>query len=103
MNTASRPMFTRYRPLLLILALLILPFIIGGGLYAWGWRPAKASSHGELLTPPRELPPLVDATGKPLDKTAFNDHWSLVVAGAGPRGAACKKWVVATPPGHAPL
>ena len=51
MSTASVPMFTRYRPLLLILALLILPFIIGGGLYAWGWRPAKASSHGELLTP----------------------------------------------------
>ena len=103
MSTASVPMFTRYRPLLLILALLILPFIIGGGLYAWGWRPAKASSHGELLTPPRELPPLFDATGKPLDKTAFNDHWSLVVAGAGPCEAACKKWIVATRQIHVAL
>lgn len=103
MSTASRPMFTRYRPLLLILALLILPFIIGGGLYAWGWRPAKASSHGELLTPPRELPPLVDATGKPLDKTAFSDHWSLVVAGAGPCEAACKRWIVATRQIHVAL
>lgn len=103
MSTASVPMFTRYRPLLLILALLILPFIIGGGLYAWGWRPAKASSHGELLTPPREPPPLVDATGKPLDKAAFKDHWSLVVAGAGPCEAACKKWIVATRQIHVAL
>ena len=103
MSTANVPMLTRYRPLLLILALLILPVIIGGGLYAWGWRPAKASSHGELLTPPRELPPLVDATGKPLDKTAFSDHWSLVVAGAGPCEAACKRWIVATRQIHVAL
>ena len=103
MSTASVPMFTRYRPLLLILALLILPFILGAGLYAWGWRPAKASSHGELLTPPRELPPLFDATGKPLDKAAFNDHWSLVVAGAGPCEDACKKWILATRQIHVAL
>lgn len=103
MITASVPMLTRYRPLLLILALLILPFIIGGGLYAWGWRPAQASSHGELITPPRELPPLFDATGTRLDKAAFNDHWSLVVAGAGPCEAACKKWIVATRQIHVAL
>jgi len=103
MSTASVPMLTRYRPLLLILALLILPFIIGGGLYAWGWRPAQASSHGELITPPRELPPLFDATGTRLDKAAFNDHWSLVVAGAGPCEAACKKWIVATRQIHVAL
>ena len=26
---------SRYRPLLLVLALLALPFAVGGGLYAW--------------------------------------------------------------------
>ena len=64
MSTANAPSAVRYRPLLLILALLLMPFIVGGGLYAWGWRPAKAGNHGELLSPPRAVPPLADAAGK---------------------------------------
>ena len=36
---------SRYRPLLLVLALLVLPFAVGGGLYAWGLRPA-GGAHG---------------------------------------------------------
>ena len=70
---------SRYRPLLLVLALLVLPFAVGGGLYAWGWRPA-GGAHGELLDPPRALPPLADASGQPLPRAEFDGHWSLVVA-----------------------
>ncbi len=103
MSTANAPSAVRYRPLLLILALLFMPFIVGGGLYAWGWRPAQAGNHGELLSPPRAVPPLADAAGKPLDTAAFNDHWTLVVAGAGPCEAACKRWIAATRQVHVAL
>ncbi len=99
----TAPALTRYRPLLLILALLILPFAIGGGLYVWGWRPATAGNHGELLTPARPLPPLTSAAGEPLAATAFNDHWSLVVAGSGPCDTACRQWIVATRQVHVAL
>ena len=93
----------RYRPLLLVVALLILPFAIGGGLYAWGWRPAKATSHGELLTAPRPLPALTDTAGKPVGKAAFDGHWTLIVAGSGPCNAACRHWIVATRQVHVAL
>lgn len=95
--------FARYRPLLLVVALLILPFAIGGGLYAWGWRPAKATSHGELLTPPRPVPPLADTAGKPVAKADFDGHWTLVVAGSGPCEAACRQWITITRQVHVAL
>ena len=101
--TAPTPKRHRYRPLLLILALLLLPFAIGGGLYTWGWRPDKSGNHGELLNPARPLPPLSDATGQALAPADFNDHWSLVVAGSGPCGEACLQWIVATRQVHVAL
>ena len=93
---------SRYRPLLLVLALLVLPFAVGGGLYAWGWRPA-GGAYGELLDPPRALPPLADASGQPIPQAEFDGHWSLVVAGSGPCDAACRRWVVATRQIHVAL
>ena len=95
--------FARYRPLLLVVALLILPFAIGGGLYAWGWRPAGAASHGELLTPPRPVPALADTAGKPVGKAAFENHWTIIVAGSGPCEAACRQWIAATRQVHVAL
>ncbi|WP_374247099.1 hypothetical protein [Zoogloea sp.] len=93
----------RYRPLLLVVALLILPFAIGGGLYAWGWRPAGAASHGELLTPSRPVPALADTAGKPVGKAAFENHWTIIVAGSGPCEAACRQWIAATRQVHVAL
>ena len=90
-------------PLLLLLTLFLLPLAIGGGLYAYGWHPSKPGNHGEILSPPRPLPPLADASGKLLGKADFDGHWSLVVAGAGPCDAACKQWIVATRQVHVAL
>jgi cytochrome oxidase Cu insertion factor (SCO1/SenC/PrrC family) len=93
----------RYRPLLLILALLLMPFAIGAGLYAWGWHPDQPGNHGELLSPPRALPPLADAAGQPIGEQDFDGHWSLVVAGPGPCDTACRNWIVATRQIHVAL
>mgnify|MGYP006992436953 CR=1 FL=1 len=62
-------MIARYRPLLLILSLFLLPVAIGGGLFAYGWRPAAPAAHGELLTPARPLPDLLTADGQSLNST----------------------------------
>lgn len=45
------------RTLVLVLGLLLLPFAVAGTLYAVGWHPAGTGNHGELLSPPRALPP----------------------------------------------
>lgn len=84
------------RPLLLLLALFALPLVLGSGLHLAGWRPAAAAHHGELLSPPRPLPPLADAQGGAVAAATFAGHWSLVVAGAGPCEAACQQWLVTT-------
>jgi hypothetical protein len=66
------------RALLLILGLSLLPIAIGAGLYFFGWRPAKTSNHGELITPPVAV--AIDTAG---------GRWSLVLIGAGDCDAAC--------------
>lgn len=96
-------MIARYRPLLLILSLFLLPVAIGGGLFAYGWRPAAPAAHGELLTPARPLPDLLTADGQSLAPTSFADHWTLVVASAGPCDDACRQWIVATRQVHVAL
>jgi len=40
------------RTLLLILALSLLPIVIGASLYFFGWQPGKTTNHGTLITPP---------------------------------------------------
>ena len=90
------------RTLALVLGLLLLPFVVAASLYAVGWHPDSAGNHGELLSPPRDLPPLVDARGAPLVRSAA-PHWRLVVAGAGPCDDACRKWIVLTRQVHVAL
>lgn len=99
MSTTSLPT-PRYRTLWLIVALLALPFAVGAGLYFWGWHPDRAGNHGALLTPPRALPALTDASGTPV---RLKDYWTLVVAGSGPCDASCRQWVVATRQVHVAL
>lgn len=90
------------RTLVLVLGLLLLPFVVAATLYAVGWHPDSAGNHGELLSPPRPLPPLVDAKGAPLASSA-SPHWRLVIAGAGPCDEACRKWIVLTRQVHVAL
>lgn len=90
------------RTLVLVLGLLLLPFVVAAILYAVGWHPDSAGNHGELLSPPRTLPPLVDAKGAPLASSA-SPHWRLVIAGAGPCDEACRKWIILTRQVHVAL
>ena len=82
------------RTLLLVLGLLLLPFLTGAGLYAFGWRPTTAGNKGELLEPPRPVPALLGADGKAAPMADFEGQWNLVVAGAGPCDAPCRQWLV---------
>ncbi|WP_374476049.1 hypothetical protein [Zoogloea sp.] len=90
------------RTLVLVLGLLLLPFAVAGTLYAVGWHPAGTGNHGELLSPPRALPPLLDAKGEPLAGST-TPRWRLVVAGAGPCDEACRRWIVLTRQVHVAL
>jgi cytochrome oxidase Cu insertion factor (SCO1/SenC/PrrC family) len=84
--TAKRPQTTLW----LLLALLILPFATAAALYVFGWRPAHPANHGELLQPPRDLPPLAGADGKAVSLHQFDGQWTLIVAGAGPCIDTCR-------------
>jgi hypothetical protein len=66
------------RALLLMVALSLLPIAIGTGLYLIGWRPAKTSNYGTLITPP-----------SPIAIDAPTGRWSLVLIGDGVCDAAC--------------
>lgn len=104
MSTAKSSAKTQGRsPLVLILALFMLPLVLGGALHLYGWHPSSAGNHGEILSPPRPLPALTDGQGRPLDKAQFDGHWSLVVAGAGPCEAACRQWILTTRQVHVAL
>lgn len=74
------------RALLLTLLIFLLPIAIGGGLYLFGWRPAKTSNHGELVQPLRPVP--VAALGGDVAAQA-GGKWLLVIAGDAPCAAAC--------------
>ncbi len=70
--------------LLLIVGLLMLPFVIGGGLYFSGWHPTRASIHGTLLEPSRPLPDdLLRST------TKMRGKWILFVNVRGSCTSAC--------------
>ncbi len=53
------------RTLALVLGLLLLPFVVAASLYAVGWHPERSGNHGELLSPPRALPPWSAAAQPP--------------------------------------
>ena len=64
-STLVKPATGGGRMLLLIVGVLLLPFVIGGGLYASGWQPAPGRHYGQLIQPPQALPDSVlRSTGK---------------------------------------
>ena len=75
------------RNLLLLAALFFVPLLAALWLYFFSpWRPAPGAQHGELIDPPRPLPPVV--LGLPDGSTAAPDvlrgRWSLVYLIDGP-------------------
>jgi hypothetical protein len=66
------------RTLLLILALSLLPIVIGAGLYFFGWQPGRTANHGTLIVPPVAV-----------DGGDLKGKWSLLLLGtAGDAGNA---------------
>jgi len=80
------------RTMLLVTALLALPFAVAFGLYWFEWRPATLANHGQLLEPPRPLPDsgltLVD--GNPLPTADLRRKWTLVMVSNSPCSAVCQ-------------
>ncbi|MRR10190.1 hypothetical protein EG831_09000 [bacterium] len=75
----------------LILALFALPILVALGLYAMQWRPAAVASHGELVTPPRQLPAsgLSAPDGRALGTAELRGRWLMVLAVPGACAADC--------------
>lgn len=74
------------RALLLTVLICLTPLLVGGGLYVFGWRPAKTANHGTLVQPPRAL--AVAELGGDAARRA-NGKWLLVIAGDLPCAASC--------------
>jgi len=78
-------------------ALFFVPLLASAWLYyGTSWRPGGHTNHGELIQPPRPLPP-VDlpriALGGELavpDPTLFRSKWTLVYIGDGSCDASCR-------------
>lgn len=91
----------RQRRLLIALALLFFaPLGLAFYLYYGpvGWRPAGRVNHGDLINPPRPVPPLalplvtgshVD-TGSTTDPDFLKHKWTLLYWGAGACSARCR-------------
>jgi cytochrome oxidase Cu insertion factor (SCO1/SenC/PrrC family) len=79
--------------MLLVTALLALPFIVAFALYWFEWRPAKLANHGQLIEPVRALPEtgltLVD--GRPLPTAELRRKWTLVMLAPTPCASACQQ------------
>jgi cytochrome oxidase Cu insertion factor (SCO1/SenC/PrrC family) len=79
------------RTMLLVGALLALPFAVAFALYWFEWRPARLGNHGELIEPPQALPEsgltLVD--GSPLPTSDLRRKWTLVMVIGSPCTAPC--------------
>jgi len=86
MNAATLPTHdpaAGRRTLALVVGLLMLPFVLGAGLYLSGWQPSRAGNHGELLQPPLPLALPQDLASETAGK------WLLILAGSGPCTADC--------------
>ncbi len=77
--------------LALVVGLLALPFAIAGGLFVFGWQPARTTNHGQLLNPPLPLPAsgLLTPDGRVLATADLGGKWLLVLNGSGPCDADC--------------
>lgn len=70
--------------LMLIVGLLLLPFVIGGGLYVSGWHPTRTTNHGQLLNPPQTLPDdLLRSTAE------MRGKWIFLLQVQGPCASDC--------------
>ena len=81
------------RTMLLVTALLALPFAVAFALYWFEWRPSKLANHGELIQPPRPLPEkgLLRLDGRPLPTEELRRKWTLVMVGDGACLATCQQ------------
>ena len=87
----SLPPRNGFPMLALVVGLLALPFAIAGGLFLFGWQPARTTNHGQLLTPPLPLPAsgLLTPDGRKLATADLGGKWLLVLSGSGPCDADC--------------
>lgn len=90
---ATRGLPPGRRAMLLTLLIFLTPVLVGGGLYVFGWRPAKSTNHGELVHPPRPVP--VAALGPEIAARATG-KWLLLVAGDAPCTAECVRLIEQT-------
>ena len=74
------------RALLLTLLIFLAPVLVGGGLYFFGWQPARTVNHGQLIQPPQALAinDLADEV-----RTRAAGKWLLLIAGDTACEAAC--------------
>lgn len=97
MQITSLPAPSAVKParytLALLLAVFVLPFLAGTGLFLSGWRPESFGNHGDLIQPPRPMPEtgLLRSNGLPLAGTDLRGHWLLVLAVNGACDAACRE------------
>lgn len=80
------------RAILLVTALLLLPFALASGLYGFGWRPARPGNHGELIQPPLALPEtsLRFTADQSLPTAGLRGKWTLVLVNKSRCDAACR-------------
>jgi len=93
MNSAASSLTRGQRTLLLVVALLAMPFLVAFALYWIEWRPAKLANHGQLIEPPQPLPEsgLLHADGRPLPTEELRRKWTLIVVNRGECGEACQR------------
>lgn len=93
------------RTLGLLVLLFFAPLLVSFWLYyGSAWRPSGRTNHGELIEPPRQLPPLAsDAANAPTAVALFRDRWSLVYVGDGGCDAACRETLYVMRQTHAAL
>lgn len=86
--------------LALIAALFLVPLAAAFWLYygGSGWRPPGATNQGELVVPPRSLPPLefAGADGRRIDGDLLRDRWTLLYVGDARCDERCRKLLYLT-------
>lgn len=96
-TTTTLPVSAAVKParftLVLLIAVFVLPFLAGTGLFLSGWRPQKFANHGDLIQPPRPMPEigLLAPDGRPLAKADLRGHWLLLLAVDGACETSCRE------------
>ncbi len=93
-GTGSGLMTSPRLMLLALTAVFVLPFAIGSGLFWSGWRPASLRNHGELIQPPRALPP---------STATLHGKWLLIVPARDGCTQACQDTLQQLQRAHAAL